>query len=1396
MNKFVKKGLALLLAIVMIVGFVPNLGIYADAASYTYNWGVRGEESTGLSEAAEAFYETAGVSYESLSQLSGAEDLDMVSASPLYQKLQELMKTYHKNIHIYDAAKEYFAYTDCENGGGKISAFYTGTAVGPAWDGGTTWNREHTWPQSKGLNGRDEDDIMMLRPETQSANSSRGNKAYGTETTNDFFYPNEKNANLDVRGDVARIALYQYVRWGNTAYMWGASGVIESKEVLLDWMEADPVDTWEMGRNDAVQSITGTRNVFVDYPELAFDLFEEVSVPVTITLHANGQVVNTINTTSGSTITLPASVENVPENYSFVGWTDGVVAPATQKPTIYTGSYKAESGKTFYAVYSYEVEEEVEGGGNTVTGWNLITSADELTTGQYVMILTNGYAPTKYDSSGWLFVDKPTVSGTQVTDTKNAVWTLTVDGSKVTLKDSAGTFIKPKSGNNNGIQTGTYSWNAVWSSDGTVQFKGTGSDTTTLAANSGSQYKMRAYKNSTVSGNATGYPSYFKLYKETTTSAGGTVVNTYYTTHTCEHTNTENVTEVVAGCENAGCTAGLKCLDCGAILSGCVWVAPTGHTFDTGVVTPPTATSEGYTTYTCQNGCGYSYEADKVPALGETYTVTFQVPEGVAPIEAVNATTVELPVAGVPSSTYTFVGWVTEEVDKATEAGEFYAAGENYPVSADVTLYALYSYAVTEGAAGEETRSYTIANYPAGTQYAKNEEHVLDEKVTIVTDDAHFTTQLRLYSSSSNNGYAIIKTAGVSGMVLNAGHKVDTLNVYGSNDEGATWTLIKGVSITSTSYKDYTVDFGENTYAWIKLDVAGTQQVRVAKITLDLKSAPTSTTYYTTNGCTHENAEDVEAEAPDCENPGFTAGVYCPDCGNYISGHEEVEATGHKYEATVTPPTATEQGYTTHTCANCGDSYEDTFVPAVGETYTVTFWAPDYAYAPDPMDGNLTGITLPAMVAPAGYSFLGWTDARIEDETAAPEYYKAGEKFSVTEETTLYALYSYTVGGTTGTGVYELATSETQLAAGKNIVIASAVADEGKYYAISTTANTNNRKVIAVTVDGNTLEVVDGVAIIELGNGTAAGSYSLNSKELGGYLYAPTATTASSGNYLKVKSALDLTGSWNITITDGVASIVCADATKKGVMQFNPNNGAPLISCYAGATQKALAIYVEATGGETFYTTEYAVAQIGEETYSKLTAALETEENVTLLCDAYVDGDVDVFGTATLDLAGFCLNSTGYVSAAPEAYLIDSVGGSEIVALDVFLTHTAADGKLAVKDGNKVVFETVSVKQKLTANGEKTKISFYIDKLAADTKLDDAILAGEDVQVKITVYSDSLTGGYHSFVYSQELVNQYTADWDSKVFTCNIKGLEELGEYTIVAEIVSCGVTVQAYDVM
>ena len=67
----------------------------------------------------------------------------------------------------------------------------------------------------------------------------------------------------------------------------------------------------------------------------------------------------------------------------------------------------------------------------------------------------------------------------------------------------------------------------------------------------------------------------------------------------------------------------------------------------------------------------------------------------------------------------------------------------------------------------------------------------------------------------------------------------------------------------------------------------------------------------------------------DCENDGLKKQV-C-SCGDEIT--EVIPATGHNYSPVVTDPTCTEDGYTTHTCGNCGDSYITDETPALGHTY-------------------------------------------------------------------------------------------------------------------------------------------------------------------------------------------------------------------------------------------------------------------------------------------------------------------------------------------------------------------------------------------------------------------------------------------------------------------------------
>ncbi len=249
--------------------------VYKKVGKYIANWGARGEDCVFLSSYAEAYY-VGNYSYEALEGYPGGTSQSNAPNSSLYSALKNMMASKHTHQTSYGETRYQYCYTDClKNDTDHISTFYAGKTISSTWDSGATWNREHTWPKSKTAYKKVDNnsvneatDIMMLRPTLSSNNSSRGNDAYGESSG--YYDPG-----VSVRGDCARIALYVYVRWGNTSYMWGSGGVIENLDTLLRWMKEDPVDTWEMGRNDAVQAITGVRNVFVDYPEFAWMLFGE-----------------------------------------------------------------------------------------------------------------------------------------------------------------------------------------------------------------------------------------------------------------------------------------------------------------------------------------------------------------------------------------------------------------------------------------------------------------------------------------------------------------------------------------------------------------------------------------------------------------------------------------------------------------------------------------------------------------------------------------------------------------------------------------------------------------------------------------------------------------------------------------------------------------------------------------------------------------------------------------------------------------------------------------------------------------------------------------------------------------------------------------------------------------
>jgi endonuclease I len=724
MNKLTKRALSMLLALVLCLGLLPVVGAPAAAATVEYvtadgvsvgdktvdvilNWGERGTTATFLSPNAEAFYDDNNTTYAELAALSGASDTSKVPASMLYLSLQNLMTDNHSLTTSYDATKELYQYTDCQrNDPDMLTCFYSGNDnIGPAWGEGATWNREHTWPDSKGLGGSDENDIMMLRPTSSSVNSGRGNAAYGV--SEGFYNPNDPSQNAyDLRGDVARIMLYQYVRWGNTDYMWGAEGVIESAAVLLDWMEADPVDTWEVGRNDSVESITGTRNVFVDYPELAFVLLdaeipsdmttpsgEAMDLGYTITAVPNNPAYGTVSVSGNNINAFPAA------GYEVSGY--DVVAGAaniTRNGNVFT----VDAPSDCKIMISFSAK-----GAATVTySQNGVAAA---TANAYVgdMITLPDYTGTVPEGHAFLGWVEKTVSKTETAPAYMSA------GSKYTVSGNVTLYALYSYFDPSAISSSSSvfeKYNGVLTA-GKYLLVSNGAAMTAAINN-----KRFALTTVSVVDNRISNPSANIIWKIEADDSGWTFYNENQNKYAAGNgTNNQGALETSindyarwyhttsGAVENAGNKE-----------AGANYMLRRNADFGFALYAETTGTAvelykqvKGTTFYSTTADSAGSVEPDT------TCTVSFSIPVGVNAVAAMQcgADGITLPTAGTPADQngYTFLGWSRQPVDNATAVPmAYYKAGEKFLIDEDVTLYALY--ARTTGGTGAQWTLVTDAS--------------------------------------------------------------------------------------------------------------------------------------------------------------------------------------------------------------------------------------------------------------------------------------------------------------------------------------------------------------------------------------------------------------------------------------------------------------------------------------------------------------------------------------------------------------------------------------------------------------------------------------------------------------------------------------------------------------
>ncbi len=118
----------------------------------------------------------------------------------------------------------------------------------------------------------------MLRPSDMKQNSKRSNLPFEdakgvARKINKSWYPGDR-----WRGDVARIIMYMYLRYNNRAE---PNRVAKSANtynksmpnIFLKWNVQDPVDLFEINRNETVYRIQGNRNPFIDNAYIAYLLW-------------------------------------------------------------------------------------------------------------------------------------------------------------------------------------------------------------------------------------------------------------------------------------------------------------------------------------------------------------------------------------------------------------------------------------------------------------------------------------------------------------------------------------------------------------------------------------------------------------------------------------------------------------------------------------------------------------------------------------------------------------------------------------------------------------------------------------------------------------------------------------------------------------------------------------------------------------------------------------------------------------------------------------------------------------------------------------------------------------------------------------------------------------------
>ena len=408
---------------------------------------------------------------------------------------------------------------------------------------------------------------------------------------------------------------------------------------------------------------------------------------------------------------------------------------------------------------------------------------------------------------------------------------------------------------------------------------------------------------------------------------------------------------------DADCDTPKTCSVCGETDGEAV-----GHSYEA-VVTAPTCTDAGYTTYTC-SVCGDSYVADEVAALDHDYEAVVADPT----FDADGYTTYTCSRCD-DSYVETNEGSQLIAVAKIGEK-KFQSLSEAFDAAVEGdTIEMLASYTVTSNETWDLTGKTLVV--PSGIRIIIKGCDLTIEGGTFNIDGA-ITNYCGL---TINNGTFYLKNQSIT--TDGAGN---TLKIHGGEfhvsegtgiyvrfalgyiyngtftaDEGAT---ILGMSsnnsvltVSGGSYSQDVTEYLSDGYCCPLSDgmyVVGVhtpaEAAKENEVEADCENAGSYDNVVRCSGCNAELSRetivvpasghdyDAVVTAPTCADKGYTT-YTCSACGDSYVG-DEVAALGHDYEAVVTAPTCTDAGFTTYTCSVCGDTYVGDEVDALGHTWT------------------------------------------------------------------------------------------------------------------------------------------------------------------------------------------------------------------------------------------------------------------------------------------------------------------------------------------------------------------------------------------------------------------------------------------------------------------------------